>query len=226
VRLTRVAMFGIWCLLGACAHGTTHAGAGTGAPPGPQVVLNDAVARERARADSAARPYTVADIEFVSGMIAHHAQAIAMSRLAPTHGAGASIRTLAARIINAQQDEIRIMQQWLADRGLPVTEARPTGMRMVMNGMEHDMLMPGMLSSEQMKELDAARGAEFDKLFLRYMIQHHRGALTMVGDLLDSPGAAIDLTVFKLSSDIHADQTTEIARMERMLADLVIISRN
>jgi uncharacterized protein (DUF305 family) len=91
-----------------------------------------------------------------------------------------------------------------------------------MNGMEHDMLMPGMLIDEQMKELDAARGAEFDRLFLRDMIQHHEGAVSMVQTLFDTPGAAQEQSVFKLASDVSADQTTEIARMRKMLATLTL----
>jgi uncharacterized protein (DUF305 family) len=171
----------------------------------------------QARADSARHPYTEADIHFMSGMIGHHAQAIVMARWAPTHEASLAIRRLADRIINAQQDEINSMQRWLADRQLPVPEARPTGMRMMMNGVEHDMLMPGMLTEDQMKQLDQARGPEFDRLFLTYMIQHHRGAVSMVKELFDSYGAGQDETVFKFASDVNVDQSTEIARMEKML---------
>ena len=158
----------------------------------------------------------------MSGMIGHHAQAIVMARWAPTHEAGPAILRLASRIINAQQDEIGTMQRWLGDRLLPVPEARPTGMRMMMNGVEHDMLMPGMLTESQMKQLDQARGAEFDRLFLTFMIQHHRGAVSMVKDLFDSYGAGQDETVFKFASDVNVDQSTEIARMEKMLVSLTL----
>ena len=137
------------------------------------------------------------------------------------HGASASVLTLASRIINAQQDEIATMQRWLADRLQPVPDAIP-GMKMTMNGMEHVMLMPGMLTDEQMKQLDAARGPEFDRLFLTYMIQHHRGAVEMVKDLFGSYGAGQDETVFKFASDVNVDQTTEIARMEKMLVALTL----
>jgi uncharacterized protein (DUF305 family) len=181
----------------------------------PETALDRAIAR--ARQDSAQYPYTAADIHFVSGMIGHHAQAIAMSRMAPTHGAIAEVLRLAERIINAQQDEIAIMQEWLRERRQPVPEAKPGPMKMVMNGHEHEMLMPGMLTEQQMKQLDAARGAAFDELFLTFMIQHHRGAVGMVKDLLASSGAAQDRTVFKLASDVNVDQSTEITRMERML---------
>jgi uncharacterized protein (DUF305 family) len=158
----------------------------------------------------------------VSGMIGHHAQALVMAGWVPSHGASASIQTLAARIINAQKDEIATLQNWLRDRGLPVPEAKPGPMRMKMNGMEHDMLMPGMLTDEQMKELDMARGPEFDRLFLRDMIQHHQGAVAMVNELFATPGAAQEQSVFKLASDVSADQTTEIARMQKMLASLMM----
>lgn len=196
-------------------------------PPAP--VAEDAAARVGvetlpvAATDTARRP-TPADIAFMTGMIGHHAQAIVMARWAESHGASASVRTLAGRIINAQQDEITIMQHWLRDRNLPVPEAKPMPMKMKMGGMEHEMLMPGMLSDEQMRELDAARGAAFDQLFLAYMIQHHKGAITMVDELFAKDGAGQDETVFKFASDVSVDQTTEIARMERMLFMLKIES--
>jgi uncharacterized protein (DUF305 family) len=171
----------------------------------------------KARQDSVRRPYTAADVHFMSGMIGHHSQAIKMAGWAPTHGASPMIRTLCERIINAQRDEIATMQTWLRDRQQPVPEASPMGMKMVMDGVEHVMLMPGMLTEEQMNQLDAARGKEFDTLFLTFMIQHHKGAVQMVKELFDTYGAAQDDLVFKFASDVQVDQTTEIARMEKML---------
>ena len=179
--------------------------------PGPEG------ARARARADSATLPYTAADIRFMSTMISHHAQAIRMAGWAPSHGANPAVQRLSARIINAQNDEIALMGRWLADRSQPVPEANPAGMKMSMGGTEHMMLMPGMLTDVQMKELDAARGPGFDVTFLRYMIQHHRGAVTMVKELLANRGAAQDITVFKFAGDVEVDQTTEINRMLEML---------
>ena len=213
------ALMGATAILG-CSSAT---GGGTqlSAQPAPVPRTNPA-AIAQAKADSLRHPYTEADIHFMSGMIGHHAQAIVMARWAPTHDAGSAVRRLADRIINAQQDEIGTMQRWLGDRLQPVPEARPTGMRMVMNGVEHDMLMPGMLTEAQMKQLDAARGSEFDRLFLTFMIQHHRGAVSMVKDLFDSYGAGQDETVFKFASDVNVDQSTEIARMEKMLVSLTI----
>ncbi len=178
---------------------------------------SDLAAIAKAREDSSRRPYTAADVHFMTGMIGHHAQAILMAGWAPTHGASPSVRVLCERIINAQRDEIATMQQWLRDRQQPVPDANPMGMKMKMDGMEHMMLMPGMLTEEQLKQLDAARGREFDRLFLTFMIQHHKGAVQMVKELFDSYGAAQDDLVFKFASDVNVDQTTEIARMERML---------
>ena len=168
-----------------------------------------------ARSDSARMHFTEADVRFMTGMISHHAQALEMAGFAPTHGVSPSVGTLAARTINAQRDEITAMQQWLQDRGQPVPEVY-TGNSTV-RVPDDGMFMPGMLTPQQMRELDAARGPDFDRLFLTYMIQHHGGAVTMVHDLFATDGAALDEVVFKIASDIQADQTTEIARMERML---------
>jgi uncharacterized protein (DUF305 family) len=176
---------------------------------------SDSAAIAGARADSARKPYTNADIQFMSMMIAHHAQAIDIARWAPTHGASSSLRVLSERVINAQKDEIALMQRWLRERQLPVPEASAT---MAGGHMHH---MPGMLSAEQLAQLDQARDKDFDRLFLTFMIQHHSGAVTMVEDLFRSEGAALDDTVFKLASDISADQTTEIERMQQMLAGLM-----
>ena len=207
----------------ACSRATTGArGPSPTAASVPRAAQRDLSYIAKARADSVNRPYTAADIHFMSGMISHHAQAIVMATWAPTHGASSSVRTLCERIINAQKDEIAIMQQWLRDRLQPVPEPSPTGMKMMMDGVEHEMLMPGMLTQAQMKQLDQARGSEFDRLFLTFMIQHHRGAVAMVKELFDTYGAGQDETVFKLASDVNVDQTTEIARMERMLAALTL----
>lgn len=175
----------------------------------------------RARADSARYPYTAADIHFMSGMIGHHAQAIVMARMAPTHAASPSVRTLAERIINAQEDEIAIMQRWLREREQPAPDPS-AAMEHAGHGPSHQMLMPGMLTAEQLRELDASRGLEFDRLFLTYMIQHHRGALTMVKELFATDGAGQDETVFKFASDVNVDQVTEIARMQQMLLAVLI----
>ncbi len=165
-------------------------------------------------------PYTQADIDFITGMISHHAQALVMARWAPSHGASADGPDALRADHQRPADEISIMQNWLRDRHQPVPEARPVPMKMMMNGVETEMLMPGMLSDSQLKQLDAARGPEFDRLFLTFMIQHHRGALVMVDQLFATPGAGQDEQMFKLANDIQADQTTEINRMLRMLLTL------
>lgn len=204
--------------IGAAGCGSaTGGGAASAQPPIPRPSPSTIA---QAKADSVRHPYTEADVQFMSGMIGHHAQAIVMANWAPTHGATPSVQRLAERIINAQQDEIATMQRWLGDRLKPVPEATPAGMKMMMNGVEHVMLMPGMLTETQMKQLDQAKGPEFDRLFLRFMIQHHRGAVSMVKDLFDSWGAGQDETVFKFASDVNVDQSTEIDRMEKMLVAL------
>ncbi len=167
---------------------------------------------------SGAAPYNPADVHFLAGMIGHHAQAIQMAGWAPSHGASPSVRALCERIVVAQNDEIAFAQRWLREHGEYVPPADPRGH--IMQGMDHPMLMPGMLTPEQMAQLDAARGAEFDRLFLTFMIQHHQGAITMVQQLLAVPGAAENGPVNRFATDVFADQTTEINRMNLMLADL------
>jgi len=164
------------------------------------------------------RNYTPADVHFVAGMIGHHAQAIQMAGWAPSHDASASLRVLCERIVVAQNDEIAFAQRWLREHGEYVPPADPRGH--IMQGMDHPMLMPGMLTPEQMAQLDSARGPAFDRLFLTFMIQHHQGAITMVQQLLAVPGAAQDGPIFRFASDVNVDQTTEINRMTLMLDDL------
>ena len=222
LRWTPAALLAATAAITACGHA-----AGAAPEPSPQPVAGDAATSTaaRVRADSARRPYTEADVRFMSDMIGHHAQALVMAGWAPTHGANSSVRTLAERIINAQQDEIATMQQWLGDRGQPVPQPKAGGMSHPAHDAGHampmpGMLMPGMLTEVQMQALDQATGPGFDQLFLKDMIQHHRGAVTMVQQLFDTPGAARDETVFKFANDVSADQSTEIARMETMLVAL------
>jgi uncharacterized protein (DUF305 family) len=160
-----------------------------------------------AQSDTIRTAWSAGDVAFMAGMIPHHAQAITMAGWAEPNGASREVQVLAARIINAQRDEIAVMQAWLRDRGKPLPD-----------GHGHHHLAPGMLTPEQLEQLAAARGQDFDRLFLILMIQHHRGAVTMVRELLAQDGTAQDQTVFKLAADIETDQTTEIARMQRMLA--------
>jgi len=197
--------------LASAACTALRTGPDTPPPPSGGADLARLEAIYRARADSALIEVSQADADFMSGMIGHHAQALVMSVLASSNGAGPAIRTLAARITNAQTDEIALMQRWLRERGLSVPEVAEGG------HMHHAAHMPGMLSPEQLRELEDARGGEFDRLFLRYMIQHHEGAVTMVRELFATDGAALDESVFKLASDIQVDQITEVARMKKML---------
>lgn len=175
---------------------------------------------EQARRDGGIPPYTRADVDFMTGMIGHHAQAVVMARLAPKNGAGRSLQILAERIAVAQQDEIDFMVTWLRKRNEKVpavnTDLAPEHFH---HGADHAM-MPGMLSPAQMDSLARARDTAFDRLFLTYMIQHHRGAITMLSTLFSSPGAAHDGDVFRFASDVEADQTTEIERMQLMLDEL------
>ncbi|MBC7672952.1 MAG: DUF305 domain-containing protein [Polaromonas sp.] len=165
-----------------------------------------------------APPRSEADVQFKSGRIPHHAQAVVIAGWAATHGARSDIRILSERIVVGQKDEIALMQYWLREHGEAVPAADATHMSMKMNGMQHDMLMPGMLNDAQLAQLDKARGAEFDRLFLQSMIGHHEGAITMVDELLGSTRAGQDDVVYRMASDVYADQTTEIERMKKMLA--------
>jgi len=195
-----------------------------------EIAHGDSAGIAEAQRDSMRLPYTAADVAFMTGMIGHHSQAIVMAKWAPSHGASPSVQVLCARIINAQRDDIVLMQRWLRYRRQPVPMVDSSGVAMMpgqmMPGMTmgaHPMaLMPGMLTAQQMAALDAARGPEFDRLFLTDMIQHHRGAVGMVHDLFETPGAGQDELIFKFASDVNVDQTTEIARMEKMLAILTL----
>jgi len=169
-------------------------------------------------ADTTRPTYNAADVAFMTGMIAHHAQAVMIASWAPSHGASESVQALCARIVVGQQDEIALMQRWLKARGQPVPD--PNSPHAMMPGMDHTMTMPGMLNADQLATLDQAHGTAWDRLFLTDMIQHHMGAITMVNALFETQGATQDETSFRLASDVYADQTTEIARMQKMLAAL------
>lgn len=151
--------------------------------------------------------YTVADVQFMQHMIGHHAQALVMAAMAPTHGAGDRFLLLTEKIDISQRDEIAFMKQWLTERG----QAVPPD-----DYMAH-MAMPGMLTPEEMARLDAARGREFERLFLTFMIRHHEGALQMVDELFDAPGAGQDPDIFRFVTDVDADQRDEIYVMQTML---------
>ncbi len=159
--------------------------------------------------------FTDADVKFMQGMIAHHAQAVEMSALVAERAQRDTVTTIAQRISLSQEDEIAMMEEWLESRNQPLT--LPAGG----HGMHDDMhseMMPGMISEADMTRLASLSGAEFDSLFLELMIRHHEGALTMVEDLLDQPGSAQDSVLFEFTSEVTADQTSEIERMTGMLA--------
>lgn len=154
--------------------------------------------------------YTAADVHFMQGMIAHHGQAIYMSRLAASRGANPRLLRFAQKIDQSQDAEIRLMQDWLRANNQYAPHADSWRM----------MSMPGMLTAEQLAQLDAAKGAEFDRQFLTLMIQHHKGALAMVADLFATPLAGQDVDVSVFANDVENTQTAEIAIMQQMLADL------
>jgi uncharacterized protein (DUF305 family) len=158
--------------------------------------------------------FSAADVEFMQGMIHHHAQAILMAGWAPTHDASPAIRELCARIVVAQRDEIAFMQRWLRERNQEVPDADVS--HFMMPGMTA-MLMPGMLTAKQLALLNDSRGKDFDQRFLAFMIMHHQGAIAMVEKLFESQGATQDDLVFKFASDVNADQSAEIERMNRLL---------
>ena len=154
--------------------------------------------------------YTKADVEFMQGMIAHHAQAIYMSRLAAGHGANAKLLKFAQKVDQSQIVEIRLMQDWLRANG---QEAPDTSSW-------HSMQMPGMLTTEQLEQLEGSKGTEFDRQFLTLMIQHHNGALKMVSDLFATPLSGQDVDVSVFANDVQSVQTAEIGAMQQMLSNL------
>jgi epoxyqueuosine reductase len=186
----------------------------------------------RAGAQNSTAPNSAA-VQFVQGMMHHHAQAIVMSGLAPTHSTRPDILTATRKIGVSQRDEIAMMARWLIRHGqsVPAVDTAPANTTATLNesmpmpGMSmpsrnadsmHSPMMPGMLTSAQMKQLAGAHGAAFDSLFLKFMIMHHEGALKMVADLFAVPGATDNSEIFQLASDIDADQRAEIVRMESM----------
>ena len=173
-----------------------------------------------AAADEAAAQFAPADVEFMQGMIPHHAQAVIMGRWAATHGARFDVKILCERIVVAQGDEIRLMRRWLGERNQEVPDSMSTEHHMKMGNLVHETMMPGMLTDEQMAALDKARGTEFDRLFLIGMIGHHEGALTMVRELFSHGNAGHDDTVFKFATDVEADQSAELHKMRLMLESL------
>ena len=180
------------------------------APAPPSVTTADAAHQHHTMPELPASPgagFTVADVRFMQHMIGHHAQAIRMAALAPRNGASDKLLMLAQKIDISQRDEIGMMKQWLAER----KQVAPT------DAQSEAMMMAGMLTPEQFAQLSAARGREFDRLFLRYMIGHHEGALEMVEVLFKTPGAGQDPDIFRFATDVDADQRDEIFVMQKLL---------
>jgi uncharacterized protein (DUF305 family) len=203
--------------LAACAGGpSAQRAAPAGTEPDAAPIVQPGAPGEEARTFSAEDlsevegvDYTDADVRFMQGMIPHHQQALVMTDLVRRYATTDAVRQMALRMEISQRDEIGLMETWLRDHD----EAT----RLPGTGLGEMPMMPGMLSSEQMEELRNARGAEFDRLFLEYMIQHHQGAVDMVAKLFATPGAAQESMIFKFAEDVDADQTMEIQRMQRVL---------
>jgi len=170
-----------------------------------------------AQAPDSTRPgYSAAAVQFMQGMIAHHSQALAMVSLIADRSTRADMSLLGQRIAISQRDEIAMMRRWLVDHHEPVPDS--AGHAAMMPGMQMgDVLMPGMLTPQQMAELAKATGPDFDRLFLAGMIRHHEGALVMVKELFATNGATQAPEVFRFASDVDADQRAEIKRMRGML---------
>lgn len=161
-------------------------------------------------------PRSQADVEFMQGMIMHHAQAVEMTALISSHTENKDLRSLGARISSSQTDEIKFMKRWLTTRGEPTSLAMP-GMKDMDQSGQPMPLMPGMLTPAQMEALRKAKGADFDHLFLTGMIQHHNGALIMVKDLFNTAGAGQDAELFNFANDADNTQRAEIKIMQTML---------
>jgi uncharacterized protein (DUF305 family) len=210
-----VSVLGVGCG-GAATPPSTPAAPPQATSPAPRIVQPGAPGEASRVITGATAPipkFTAADVAFMQGMIGHHAQAIEMVALLRTRTTRQDLQMLGLRIEVSQRDEIQMMQDWLRARGQTVPDEHA-------HHMHGATLMPGMLSPDQMKKLEGAKGVEFDKLFLEYMIQHHEGALTMVKDLMASPGAAQESQIFAFASDVEADQAAEITRMRALRASM------
>jgi uncharacterized protein (DUF305 family) len=211
--ITLIVLCGFLVATGSAAH------AQAGAAP-PVIVQPGAPGKPSKRLPASATaklpPRSQAEAEFMQGMIMHHAQAVEMTALIPSHTENKDLRSLGARISSSQSDEIKFMKRWLAARGEPISMAMP-GMKDMDTSGRPMALMPGMLTPEQMEALRKAKGDEFDHLFLTGMIQHHNGALTMVKDLFNTAGAGQDAELFNFATDVDSGQRAEIRIMQGML---------
>ena len=195
----------------------------TARPPAPEMHAGPHAAMSPAPAaghDSARHGYSEGDVRFMKHMIDHHGQALTMAALVPERSRSEPIRLLAERISVSQKDEIAMMRHWLEARheAMPVGDPHHDHHPPVSPSLDDNVLMPGMLSAEEMARLAGASGAEFDSLFLAGMIRHHEGALSMVAALFSTNGAGQEPELFRLASDVDADQRAEIARMRTLQA--------
>jgi uncharacterized protein (DUF305 family) len=224
-KMRAVASFAVcFCVL---AVFSSHAAAQKPAPAKPIIVQPGAPGKQTKvlspKTKAKLPPVSAADVQFMQGMIAHHAQAVEMTALIEARTDNKDVRSLGARISHSQADEIAFMKRWLVARGQPVSDAKHD-MHQHHNHNSHSQMamMPGMLSAEQMDALRKAKGAEFDRLFLSGMIQHHGGALTMVKDLHDSAGAGQDAELFNFATDVDSGQRAEIRIMQTMLEKISV----
>jgi len=214
---TRAAVLAVTFVTLGCGPARATSDGSAAAPPAPITVQPGAPGSEgrtltTEQTDRLERPrHTAADAAFMQGMIPHHQQALEMTALVAARTEARDIRLLALRIELSQQDEINLMKTWLRQRREPVPGEGEHGAH-VGHG-----LMPGMLSADEMAALTAARGADFDRLFLGYMIRHHEGALTMVAQLFGTTGGGQQSEIFQFAADVEADQSMEISRMKKLL---------
>ena len=214
--LPRTGVLALALAAGPVACQTVGGTAGRAVRPGAPGEPSRVVDAEEARRSLVPR-VTPADVRFMQGMIAHHAQAITLSALVPERAESEAVRLVAERIGRSQGDEIALMERWLGEHGREIPDPA-LGYRLPSQGAGPAVMMPGMLTPEELGELGAASGAAFDRLFLIYMIRHHEGALTMVRELFESDGAGEEAVIFEFAVDVDSDQRIEIARMVRMLS--------
>lgn len=189
----------------------------------PTIVQPGAPGQPSKKLPSSTRPTlpgrSAKDVEFMQGMIMHHAQAVEMTALIEARTENKDIRLLGARISQSQSDEMEFMKRWLQVRGEAISSEQKSGGHAHGSGSTDHHLMPGMLSLAQMEDLRLAKGAEFDRLFLLGMIQHHQGALVMVEDLFDTAGAGQDAELFNFATDVDSGQRAEINIMRTLLGE-------
>jgi uncharacterized protein (DUF305 family) len=205
---------GVIVIIAALAAGACGSAGAGGAPPivqpGAPGEASKVVGAEQAR-DLSKVGFTPADVKFMQGMIHHHAQAVDMTQLLATRTQSEDMKKLALRIELSQNDEMKMMRRWLEVRGQEIPGPHA-------HHMPGAPMMPGMLTAEEMARLAAAKGTEFDRLFLEGMLKHHNGALIMVEELFKTPGAGQDSEIYAFASDVDADQRMEMDRMAQMLA--------